>query len=539
MPDALNTDVLVIGGGLAGASAAQAAADAGANTLLVAKAPIGVGGASARASGGFAAAVGSDDSAALHAEDTIAGGCGVNTARQVAAITQRAPEALHRLNARAGGFTDRGSALQGQPAPLHSADRSVQYPLGMAHLMTSLRDGLQQANVGLLEDHRAVDLMYGQSGGVTGAHLFDSAMGRIVTCTAGAVVLAAGGCGQLFPVTSNGPDATGDAFALALRAGCAVRDMEFIQFTPTAFAAPGALRGHTIVGTLLTLEGVRLVNANGERFMERYAPERLEAADRATLARAIDREVREGRGTASGGVHLDATAVPADLFNRHRPGFAELCAAHGIDPCTDPLETAPAVHTCLGGVCADETLVAAPGLYVAGEALAGTHGANRLSSNSLTEALVTGQWAGARAAASARGRAPGAASHAIQPVGLPAHGAWQMAGLHTRLQHVMGDSAGVERSASGLKAGLRALAELQREHHEAVAGGADDVAHWIDLRNMLLTARAILGAALERTESRGAHFRTDFPNRSDEAWRGNIAVTLHGTELHYRYAPIS
>ena len=534
MPPPLQTDVLVIGGGLAGARAAQAATDAGAKTVLASKAPMGTGGASARASGGFAAAVGGDDSAERHANDTCAGGCGINTVRLVEMITAQAPAALARLQEQAGGFAAPCEALAGRPAPLHSRPRSVQYPHGMAHLMDGLGRALAQAGTELLDHHRLVDLVCSKDGGVCGAWLFDQAAGTFVRVEARAVVLATGGCGQLFPVTSNGADATGDGYAAALRAGCVLQDMEFIQFTPTAFAAPAALRGHTIVGTLLTLPGVKLLNAKGERFMKRYAPQLGEGADRATLARAIFREVREGRGTDAGAVYLDATKVSAETFNRHRPGFYDLCQAHGLDPCAAPLQTAPAVHTCLGGIKAGPDLQAAPGLFVAGEVMAGMHGANRLSSNSLTEANVTGWLAGELAAASVRKRKPGPADASAVAPRLPGPDALAMADLHHRLQQLMGAAAGVERDAEGLRAGLSGLGPLRREH--AIAG-SDDPGSWLDLRNMLLVAEAILGSALQRTESRGAHARTDYPAQSDEHWIANVCCVLEGGALAFHRTP--
>ncbi len=469
MPDLLKTDVLIVGGGLAGARAARAAVETGAKTLLVTKAPMGVGGASARASGGFAAAVDSADGAEQHTADTVSGGYGVNNALQVAVITRNASEALIRLNAEIGGFAGETSSLQGQPAPMHSVARSVQYPHGMADLMGRQRQALQSAGVEFLEDHRVVDLISHADGSVAGACLYTSATGELQTCRAGAVVLAAGGCGQLFPVTSNGPDATGDAYALALRAGCTLQDMEVIQYTPTAFAAPSTLRGHTIVGTLLAVDGVRLLNEAGERFMERYAPAQLEGADRATLARAIFREVSEGRGSAAGGVYLDATGLSSETFNHHRPGFYDLCAAHGIDPCNVALETAPAVHTCLGGVNVDGTFAAAPNLFVAGEALAGTHGANRLSSNSLTEANVSGWMAGEHAAACALSSGHNLVSELSPVTVLPSHGPVEMAYLRSRLQQVMAAAAGVERSAEGLTGGLADLANLQHAHDRCLS----------------------------------------------------------------------
>ncbi len=538
MPAPISTDVLIIGGGIAGARAAQAAVEAGASTLVLSKAPMGSGGASSRASGGFAAAVGAEDSAGLHAADMMAGGHQVNSAHQVKLTTEHAVSALQRLDAELDGQFSAGGKLEGRPAPMHSVPRSVQYPHGMAHLMRSLRDKLVGQGVRLLENHRAVDMLPDGTGGHGGARVFDNSSGAFLECHAAAIVIATGGCGQLFPVTSNGVDATGDGYGLALRAGFALQDMEFIQFTPTAFAAPTSLRGHTIVGTLLTIEGVQLVNAAGERFMTRYAPEHLEAADRATLARAIFREVSEGRGTASGAVYLDATNVSKDTFNRHRPGFYDLCMAHGVDPCRSALETAPAVHTCLGGVQVDSALSAASNVFCAGEVMAGGHGANRLSSNSLTEANVTGWLAGQRAAKAARENLEPPTGFCAPAQFVPCAGNVDLDGLAARLRAVMGQAAGVERCEAGLVDGLTALAQLQSEHAVSFPHRSADVGMWLDLRNMLAVARAVVGSALERQESRGAHFRRDYPEVSNEHWRGNISATMCADEMLFRYEPL-
>lgn len=498
---------------------------------------MGQGGASSRASGGFAAALGPGDDPARHAADTLAGGYGLNTAAQLDTFTKRAPDALRRLNAEIGGFADAAGALQGNPAPMHSAARSVQYPHGMAHMMRTLHDGLARVGAQFCDTHRVLDLRFSASGNVAGVWLYDALSGDVCSCEVGAVVLATGGCGQLFPVTSNGPDATGDGYAIALRAGCTLQDMEFIQFTPTAFAAPQALRGHTIVGTLLTVDGVRLLNTEGERFMERYDPARLEGADRATLARAIYREVREGKGTEAGAVYLDATTLSPEAFNRHRPGFYDLCRDHGLDPATEPLQTAPAVHTCLGGVRADHNLCAAPNLFVAGEALAGTHGANRLSSNSLSEANVTGWLAGEQAAACVKTGVNDDGVLNSDAMVLPRAGPQQMSELHRAVQDIMGRAAGVERTAEGIRAGLSELSDIARAHRRAAAKGVDDVGLWLDLRNMLPVAQAILGAALKRRESRGAHYRADYPEEGGEAWRVNVLSALKGSELEHYLEP--
>lgn len=537
MSAARSTDVLVIGGGLAGARAALAAAERGAKTLLVSKRPVGQGGASAQASGGFAAALGASDSPECHAADTMTGGYGLNAHHQVDLITRQAAEALKRLDADLSLNFSSDGALRGCPVPMHSEARSVQYPAGMNRLMEQLRESLLSAGVELWESHRAVDLWANGEDAFSGASLFNGSTGDGLTCQAAAIVLATGGCGQLFPVTSNGPEATGDGYALALRAGLALQDMEFLQFTPTAFAAPDGLRGHTIVGTLLTLEGVRLLNSKGERFMQRYAPERGEAADRATLARAIYQEVLEGRGGPAGGVFLDATCLSRETFNAHRPGFLDVCLAHGIDPSIHPLETAPSMHTCLGGIRADTDLRAARNVLVAGEALGGTHGANRLSSNSLTEANVTGWLAGQKAADIALTSPRTPSETAAPDISLPNEGAAEIHGLALQLKEVMGGAAGVERHAEAMQSGLAALRVLQTELEAVGHTGVDHVGAWLDVRNALQVAHAIVGSALMREESRGAHFRSDCPMSDDKNWIGNVLARQVDDELLFTFEP--
>ena len=432
----LLADVLIVGGGLAGLRAAEAAAGEGVRTIVVSKRPAGEAGASARASGGLAAATGTDDSADAHLADILKGGCQVSDSRLAGLVAERASRALHELSRIASGFPiDPAGHLIGNKVPAHNAPRSVQYPHGMRNLLSALRERLDALGVTFLEHHHAAAWQRDGEGSVSGLQLFDGS--GLLNCAAKSVVLATGGCGQLFPVTSNGPDLTGDGYALALRAGCALRDMEFIQYTPTAFAAPDALKGQTIVGTLLTVDGVCLLNANGERFMERYEPERFEASDRATLARAVYREIAEGRGSVSGGVFLDATCMQPEDFNLHRPGFYDMCISHGVDPASEPLQTAPSAHTCLGGIAVDERMRAAPNIFVAGEALGGTHGANRLSSNSLTEANVTG-WAAGRAAADNAGSRSTIGSISEETPALRCLPAGEVRGLRAELVSIMG-----------------------------------------------------------------------------------------------------
>ncbi len=531
----IRADVFVIGGGLAGLRAAAAARRAGRDVVIASRGRIGAGGCSVRASGGFAAATDPADTPRDHCVDTLSGGYGIGERELIRRMTEEAPARLRELAAEVDGFARHDGRLRGAPAPVHGYPRSVQYLPGMPRLLASLRDQLERAGVRVLDRQRCVRLDREAGGRVRGLWLFDERTLALRYGSAGAVVLAGGGCGRLYPVTSNGPDATGDAFALALDAGCALRDMEFIQFTPTAFAAPESVRGRTIVGTLLTLPGVVLTNSKGERFMGRYDPDRMERADRATLARAVAEEVLAGRGSPNGGVFLDLRSVPSAELDRHRPGFHEFCREAGLNPATEFLETAPSAHTCLGGVAVDGEMRACEGLYAAGEAAGGVHGANRLSSNSLIDALVGGWRAGKSAAASCVKPVPEPAGEAPP---LPARGQWDPAEPLADLRRVMGDRAGVVRSGEGLSAGLGEVAEIGKSMQSLAGRGVTDPGKWLDLLGLIATAEGILTASLMREESRGAHCRRDFPTPDENAWIGSIHLTRHGGKLSARFHSI-
>ncbi len=503
--------------------------------VIASRGRAGSGGCSVRASGGFAAATDPADAPRDHCRDTLWGGYGIGERGLVRRMTGEAPVRLGELAAEVDGFARRDGRLLGAPAPVHGFPRSVQYLPGMPRLLASLRGNLERAGVRVLDRQRCVRLDREAGGRVRGLWLFDEQTHALRYGAAGAVVLAGGGCGRLYPVTSNGLDATGDAFALALDAGCALRDMEFIQFTPTAFAAPASVRGSTIVGTLLTLPGVALTNGKGEQFMQRYDPDRMERADRATLARAVAEEVLAGRGSPNGGVFLDLRSVPSAELDRHRPGFHGFCREAGLDPAVELLETAPSAHTCLGGVAVDEEMRACEGLYAAGEAAGGVHGANRLSSNSLIDALVGGWRAGESAGRSCATPVP---EPGCEAPSVPARGQWNPAGPLADLRRVMGERAGVVRSGEGIAAGLGEVAGIRETMWSSAGKGVTDPGQWLDLLGLIATAECVLTASLMREESRGAHCRRDFPAPGEEAWIGSIHLRRHGVSLGGRLLPI-
>lgn len=535
----LKTDVLVIGGGLAALRAARAARESGAKVLLICKGETAGSGNSSRASGGFAAAIRVPDTEGVHLDDIMHGGRGINDLSLAGLLSGNASHCLGQLATEVQGFEGDKYGLVGRQVPAHSFPRSVQYLPGMPKLLGALRQELKKSGVVILDHHRAIDLIRSEGGEICGAFVLDLNSKRsgseIVAGLAKSVILASGGCGQLFPVTSNAPDVVGDSYSLALNAGCQLRDMEFIQFTPTAFAAPKIIRGKTIVGTLLTLLQVRLLNKNNERFMQIYAPDVMECADRATLARAIVSEINQGRGSPSGGVYLDLTQVPIEELNSHRTGFYEFCKDAGVDPSDQYLETAPSAHTCLGGVNVDRHLEAIPGLFAAGEAIGGTHGANRLSSNSLAEAVVTGWLAGKNAADR---ESNGINLSPVFSPDVPYCYADECESSKREVVNLMGLVAGVEREGKVLEKSLDTLESIRSRITSVSQTRINQQQVCFDLRSLLDTAKLIITAASMRTESRGAHFRTDFPEQDDHQWRGNILLSMRGDDICAEYHSI-
>ena len=524
MTDRIAADVLIIGGGLSALRAAAGARSMGADVIVACKGVAGGSGNSFRASGGFAAATGPLDSISRHFEDSLAGGFHLNSASLTQLVVERAPVELERLAGEVGGFETMNGRLYGRPVPAHGRDRSVQFLPGMPALLGKLRRQLESLGVRFIDNHRAIELITSDQGRVCGACLLPKECLHPLVCLSSAVVLATGGCGQLFPVTSNNMDVTGDGYQLGFSAGGTLRDMEFIQFTPTAFAAPDHVRGSTIVSTLLTLDTVRLLNGRKEEFMHRYSAQG-KLADRATLARAIHSEVSRGAGTPSGGVYLDLTSVSARELDRHRPAFHQFCIDADIDPAVDYLETAPSAHTCLGGFDVDRHLSVMEGCYAAGECVGGTHGANRLASNSLIEATVTGWIAGCEAT----GNSAPARISTVQPPQLPSAGNGRSVQLRRKLQDLIGQIGGVCRDGRTLETGFAQLSALEGEFCHAARRGSMNPHQYLDITSLLCCAKLIVRAASIRTESRGAHFRADYPEQNDSLWRRTILLDSDGS----------
>ncbi|MGI8840967.1 MAG: L-aspartate oxidase [Caulobacteraceae bacterium] len=479
--------VLIVGGGLAGLSAALAAGSR--QVMLLAAAPLGLSCSSAWAQGGMAAALGGDDDPALHGADTMAAGAGLCDAEAVAILTGEGPAAVRALAALGAPFDRRpdGGFVQSLEAA-HSRARIARVGgdgAGSAIMAAVVAAARASGHIDVREGWRARSLLTDSQGRVRG--VLSQAGGTLIEIVAPATLLATGGAGGLFAATTNPPAAVGEGLALAALAGAAIVDAEFVQFHPTAMdfgADPAPLATEALRG-----EGARLVNADGEGFMGRYHGAG-DLAPRDIVARAIEAERRAGRGA-----FLDARAAVGEAFPTAFPTVFAACLAAGLDPRRQPIPVTAAAHYHMGGIGADSHgRTSLAGLFAAGECAAiGVHGANRLASNSLLEAAVFGRRAGEAARAALD---PGTASLAARASPeLPA-------AAITALRGRMSWDAGVVRDGAGL-AGLAAWIEaMQAAHGPALP---------------LVAARLIARGALERRESRGAHFRADYPDTATMA----------------------
>jgi L-aspartate oxidase len=492
-------DFLVIGGGIAGLRAAAGLAEPG-RVLVITKEGLAESNTT-YAQGGIAVAMDGGEDLDLHLADTIAAGDGLVNALAAAVMVEHGPRRVEELLRWGTGF-DRNAAgqLMKTREGAHSRSRILHANgdgTGREIAASLLAHVRRLERVELMEWTNCVDLiMDSDAGRVVGAKLMDAA-GELHEVRARAVLLASGGAGQVFSDTTNPAVATGDGIAIAYRAGAELMDMEFYQFHPTAFALEGAPR--FLMSEALRGEGAWLVNARGERFMGRYHP-LLELAPRDVVARAIAREDLDGP------VYLDMRAVGAvsDLKTRF-PGISRFLASYGLELARDLIPVRPAAHYLMGGVRTDlDGRTSLPGLFAAGEAACtGVHGANRLASNSLLEGLVFGalaaeameeeQWSGVSSQLSVFGATT------------TADEAGDVEGWLAALQRLMWRDAGLLRDAQGLRRAEEELAAMCATMPQGLSRRA------LEARNMYLVACAIVQSALGRDESRGAHFRLDYP----------------------------
>ncbi|HZU18749.1 MAG TPA: FAD-binding protein [Candidatus Dormibacteraeota bacterium] len=549
--ETVDTDVLVIGAGGAGMRGAIAAAGAGARVLVVCKSLLGKA-HTVMAEGGMAAALANVaplDSWEVHFADTMKGGKLINDWRMALIHAREAPERVLELE-RWGAIFDRTPSghIHQRPFGAHTYPR-------LAHigdrtgleLIRSLQDKMVHSpNVQVHMETTVVKILT-RDGRVAGALAYRRQDGRLLVYRARAVLLATGGGGRIYRVTSNSWECTGDGTALAYEAGAQLRDCEMVQFHPTGMVWPPGVRG-ILVTESVRGEGGILRNKDGERFMERYDPERMELSSRDVVARAINAEVAAGRGTPHGGAYLYINHKSPDYIKRKLPSmYEQFLHLAKVDITREPMEVAPTIHYFMGGVKveAETGATTLPGLYAAGEVASGLHGANRLGGNSLTDLLVFGKRAGDAAGAYALDhQAPlqveeSQVRQAIEELLAPlsrsdGENPYQLQGA---LQDVCTEYAPIIRDEQGLRTGLDRVLELTERSRRCGTGGSNGRAfnpgwHTVkDLQNMLVNAEALFRSALERRESRGAHARSDYPDLDPELEKVNMVVERREDEM--------
>lgn len=535
--DVITTDVLVVGGGLAGLMAALHAE--GADVLVTSKV-YPTQSHSGAAQGGFNAAMAADDTVASHVADTIKGSDYLADQDAVEVMCSEAPHVIRDLDrwgvmwsrSADGDLAQRVLGGASHSRACYAADLSGHVVLQI------LYEQALRAGIPIRTEWHLLELLVDE-GRVTGGVFWNLRAGRLEVVRAGVVILATGGYGRIYAKTTNGLGSTGDGAALAYRAGATLSDMEFVQFHPTTLVGTGILISEGARG-----EGGYLFNAQGERFMGRYATA-LELGPRDLVSRAIATEIKEGRGFPGGYVHLDLRHLGEATIAERLPQVRRLGRTYaGVDAVHEPLPIEPGQHYSMGGVrCDTWGVTTLPGLYAAGEcANVSVHGANRLGGNSLLETVVFGRRAGRHAAewlaTAGRGATPRSSLDAFDSRWQAGRGAGvvtsrTLADLRRDLTLLMTSHVGVFRTGSELAEAVACIRELSDEYQARPAPlphGAFNyraVGHW-ELGFLLDLAAVVAGSALRRTESRGAHARADFPQRDDGAWLSHTFATASG-----------
>ena len=548
-------DVLIIGAGGAGLRAAIEALGQGATVAVVCKSLLGKA-HTVMAEGGIAAAMANVDEAddwRTHFRDTMRGGKFLNNWRMAQIHAQEAPERVRELEQWGALFdrTSSGDILQRAfgghtfKRLCHVGDRT-----GLEMIRT-----LQDRGVNLGIDvymECAITRLLKDGERVSGAFGYWRETGRFVVFKAKSIVIATGGIGKAWRITSNSWEYTGDGMALAYEAGAELMDMEFVQFHPTGMVWPPGVQG-ILVTEAVRGEGGVLRNSEGERFMERYDPEKMDLSTRDVVARAIYTEVREGRGTEHGGAYLDISHKPAEYVKRKLPSmyhqFRELA---DVDITQGPMEVGPTCHYMMGGIRveAETAQATVSGLFAVGEAAAGLHGANRLGGNSLSDLLVFGRRAGLGAAEHAKQSGPvtidgeevlEATREMLEPFERPA--GESPYDIHRDLQEAMQNYVGIFRNEDDLTKGLSELDSLKaRADRVRVEGSRLFNPGWHlarDLKAMLTVSEAVARSALARKESRGAHSRIDYPSYDEDWSRQNNVILREGDEMKLKHLHIT
>lgn len=543
----LETDILVIGAGGAGLRAAIEANRLGARVLVVAKGDF-PSGCTAVSMGGMLASFALNDSRQIHLQDTLSGGDYLNEPHLVKLLTEYARNRTKDLEAFGTNFRKNDVGYELFNYTGSSVPRAVVADKPYAGgYVKGLVEEIERRSIQVIPQVMIVDLIK-EKDTVVGAIGLDLASDTLLSIQAGSTVLATGGAGNLYRLTTNPVDITGDGYALAYRAGARLQDMEFVQGR-VCVVAPAGMRGTPPPGDGLVTQGGKFYNSHCERFMKHYHPDKLEKVTRAQMSICAQKEINKGNHSVNKGVFGDLSDVPKAELNRYER-FVNACADQNFDPSWQPYEWAPGVHHFMGGVCInDKCETGVTGLFAAGEVVGGVHGSNRLGGNALSETQVFGAIAGKKAAQ----RALSLKNRSALPVHHLAYVESRLSSIINRekgidpeevkeeLSDTMSDHVGVIRNEEGLRKASDVLKDIRETKIQNLLPLKDKsfrtLSELIAVENLHTVGELVVSAALMRKETRGAHNREDYPE-IDNKWQQHILFYLRGDLPRFKFTPV-
>jgi succinate dehydrogenase / fumarate reductase flavoprotein subunit/fumarate reductase flavoprotein subunit len=549
----LEADILILGAGGAGLLAAMHAHEISPKLKIVVsvKGLLGQSGCTRMVQGGYNAVFHPNDSLEKHFTDTVKGGGYINNQDLAWKLVEEAPRRIVELENRAGCMFDRNpdGSIHQKPFAGQSFDRTVHKgDLTGIEIMSNLRDYILEQDIRVLQETRGLDLLT-DGNRVSGALLLHTRSGRLIVVRARATLLATGGGANMYRISSPSLEKAGDGMAMAFRARATFVDMEMLQFHPTGLLVGSSIATGGLLEEGLRGAGARLFNGQGERYMERYDPEKMERATRDVISRSSYMEIMAGRGTSNGGVYIDLSHLDHDFVRRSFPGMVERCHDYGFDLVNDRVEVSPSAHYQMGGVAIKvDCSTSLEGLFAAGEDAGGVHGANRLGGNGVADSIVYGGLAGDSMADFVIGRDLPPVSDAqlrklsqrwAAPLGRKE--GENVFALRRALEDLMWEKVGVVRNGDDLEVAISRLADL-RERAECVKASGPPASNpeWneaLNLMNLIINGEMVAHCAWCRKESRGAHYRSDFP-KPDPEWLCNIFLDPLEDRLRFRYEKV-
>lgn len=539
----ITTDILIIGMGGAAQLAALNAHDANPELkiLIVTKALRGKGGCSRMVQGGFNVVLNPQDSHQKHLTDTLKGGQFINNQELAKILVEQATPTIKEMETKYGCFFDRNpdGTIHQKPFAGQSFDRTVHKgDLTGIEIISRTTEQILKRNIPVMEEHRALELLTDASGKrVTGALILDMRRGRFLTVEAAAILVATGGGPTHYRFFAPGPEKSLDGLGMLYRAGVRMVDMEMLQFHPTGLIVPGSVVAGSLLEEGLRGTGAYLFNAQGERFMKRYDPEKMERSTRDVVSRSAFLEMMAGRGFGHGGIHIDASHLGAAFVEKNFPGMCLRCKIFGYDLARKPVPVSPTAHYMMGGAVVDaECRTSLEGLFCAGEDSGGIHGANRLGGNGIADSCVFGRLAGKAMAEhlSRQGKTiPATDREPIKAFIARYTAPFEQTGgeggpyrLRDRLRELNWNKVGVARTAVDLSAAVDEITEIKKTLEQVRLEGIRPFNmpwnNFIDLLNMIDVSLMVAKSALQRDETRGAHFRLDYPEQNDAYGLFNI-----------------